>query len=111
MRSQHVTIIDREGRLVAAAEVTRQEGYFAGLVDLYPMPTKLRRQFEEYEEHVNNQLFSLLDEIEEKIEALRLRVVFGDGQEADLIDVQIYPGTKKVSFKVAKEGVGGAGEA
>jgi hypothetical protein len=32
-----------------------------------------------------------------------LKVVFEDGHEADLADVQIYPSTKKVSFKVVKE--------
>ena len=111
MSSQRVTIIDREHQLIAAAEVTKENGYFAGLIDLRHMPKRLRRQFEEYENSVNNQLFSLVDVLEEKIEALRLRVVFGDGQEADLVDVQVYPSTKKVSFKVAEQAVRGSGGA
>jgi hypothetical protein len=105
MSLQRVTIIDRERKVVATAQVIEQEGYFAGLADLRPMSATLREQFEEYEETVSNQVFSLLDEIEGKIGAFFLRVVFEDGQEADLVDVQLYPSTKKVSFKVMKEGV------
>jgi hypothetical protein len=56
-------------------------------------------------------MFSLLDEIEGKIETILLKVVFEDGHEADLADVQIYPSTKKVSFKVVKETVHRTGRA
>ena len=63
------------------------------------MPATLRQQFEEYEEIVNHQMFSLLDEMEEKIGTFLLRAVFEDDHEADLVDVQIYPSTKKVSFR------------
>lgn len=109
MSLHRVTIVDPKGRTVVTAEVTEQGGHFAGLADLRQMSARHRKQFEEFEEHVNNQLFGLLDQVEEKIEGLRLRVVFGDGQESDLVDVQIYPSTKKVSFKVAKQPVGRAG--
>lgn len=102
MISQRVTIIDHGRHMVATAWVSEQEGHFTGLIDLSPMPATLRRRFEEYEEIVNDQMFSLLDEIEEKISTLLLKVVFNDGCEADLADVQVYPSTKKVSFKVAK---------
>jgi hypothetical protein len=47
-------------------------------------------------------MFSFLDEIEEKIEALRLRVVFEDGSEAVLANMQIYPSTNSVSFQALK---------
>jgi hypothetical protein len=69
------------------------------------MPVPLRRLFEEYEEIVNSQTFSLLDEVEEKIENLHLKVAFEDGYEAALADVQIYPSTNKVSFQVIKGGI------
>ena len=100
MSSQRVRLIDPEGNVVAAAQVTDQGDCFAGVVDLRRAPATVRQQFEEYEEIVNNQLFGLLDEIEQKIGALLLRVVFEDGHEADLADVQIYPSAKKVSFKL-----------
>jgi hypothetical protein len=34
-----------------------------------------------------------------------LKVVLEDRHEANLADVQVYPSTKKVSFKVVKEAV------
>lgn len=111
MISQCVTIIDQDRKVIATAQVSEQDGYFAGQIDLSPMPTTLQRQFEEYEEIVNNQTFSLLDEIEEKIGTLFLKVVFEDCHEAALSDVQIYPSTKKVSFKVVKEVVHRTGRA
>lgn len=99
MSLQRVQIVDRERKVVATAHVTEQGGYFSGVVNLRSMPAQLRQQFEEYEETVNHQLFSLLDDVEERIGHLLLRVVFEDGYEAELADVQIYPSAKKVSFR------------
>jgi hypothetical protein len=103
MTSQRVTLIDQERQVIARAEVAEQDGAFVGRIDLSLMPMPLRQLFEEYEEIVNTHTFSLLDEIEEKIENLHLKVVFEDGYEAALADVQIYPSTNKVSFQVLKE--------
>ena len=102
MISQHITLIDQGRQVVATAQVAEQDGTFAGRINLSSMPVPLRRLFEEYEEIVNTHTFSLLDEIEEKIETLHLKAVFEDGHEATLTDVQIYPSTKKVSFQVVK---------
>ena len=111
MSSQHVTIINQSRQTVATAEVSEQGGYFSGRVDLSLMPAALQHQFEEYEEVVNQQMFSFLDELEDKIEGLLLKVVFANGDVAQLADVQIYPSTKSVSFKVMKEAVRRAGGA
>lgn len=102
MISQHVRLIDERRQVVATAQVVEQDGTFAGSIDLSPMLAPLQQLFEEYEEIVHTHMFSLLDEIEEKIEALHLKVVFEDDHEAALTDVQIYPSTKKVSFQVVK---------
>jgi hypothetical protein len=102
MISQRVTLIDQGRQAVATAQVTEQDGSFIGRIDLSPMPVSLRQLFEEYEEIVDTHAFSLLDEIEEKIKNLHLKVIFEDGYEAALIDVQIYPSTNKVSFQVLK---------
>ena len=109
MISQRVTLIDQGRQVVATAQVGEQDGTFIGRIDLSPTPVTLRRLFEEYEEIVTTQMFSLLDEIEEKIEALHLKVVFEDGSEAALADVQIYPSTNKVSFQVLKRIVSRSG--
>jgi hypothetical protein len=105
MSLQQVTIIDQKREVVATAQVTEQNGMFTGRIDLSPMSVSLRRQFEAYEEIVNKQMFSLLDEMEERIGAMLLKVGFADGHVAPLADLQIYPSTKKVSFKVVKEAV------
>jgi hypothetical protein len=102
MISQHVTLIDQGRQVVATAQVAEQDGTFVGRINLSSMPVPLRQLFEEYEEIVNTQTFSVLDEMEETIEALHLKVVFEDGHEALLVDVQIYPSTNKVSFQVLK---------
>ena len=111
MSLQRVTLIDHEGQVVATAQVAEQDGTFAGRIDLRRMSAELQRQFEAYEEIVNNHMFGLLDEIEEKIERLLLKVVFEDGREAGLADVQMYPSTKNVSFKVVQEAVNRTGKA
>ena len=58
--------------------------------------------FEEFEELVNDQLFTHVDEIEEKIGALRLKAVFDTDHEAYVKDLQVFPGTGCVSFKLVE---------
>jgi hypothetical protein len=111
MSLQQVTIIDQKRTIVATAQVTEQDGTFTGRIDLSPMSVPLRLQFAAYEEIVNQQMFSLLDEMEEQIGAMLLKVVFADGHVAPLADLQIYPRIKKVSFKVVKEAVRDSGRA
>jgi hypothetical protein len=102
MSTQRITLIDQGRQVVATAQVAEQDGTFVGRINLSPMPMPLRQLFEEYEEIVHTQTFSLLDEIEEKIETLHLKAVFEDGHEAALTDVQIYPRTNRVSCQVLK---------
>jgi hypothetical protein len=79
-----------------------QEGNFAGQVDLSQMPASFRRLFDEYEAIVNGQMFSLLDAIEDRITAASVKVVFPEGREAAVQDLQVYPTTGRISFKVAQ---------
>jgi hypothetical protein len=111
MSLHQVTIIDHKRAVVATAQVTEQDGTFTGRIDLRPMSAPLRQQFEAYEAIVNQQMFSLLDEMEEKIGSMLLKVVFADGHVAPVVDLQIYPSTKKVSFKVVKKAVRDPGSA
>lgn len=99
MTSHAIKLIDQAGNVVATGRVTAQNGHFAGEVDLGPMPSPLRQKFEEYEEIVNGQAFSLLDEIEQQIGALPLQVVFEGGRAARVEDLQIYPTTGLWSFR------------
>jgi hypothetical protein len=45
-------------------------------------------------------MYSLADEIEDSIGKIPLRVAFADGMEAYVEDLQVYPSTKRVSFKI-----------
>ena len=102
MSSQCVTFLNAERQVIAAAHVTEQDGQFTGRIDLRHMPIPLQQLFADYEEIVSTQMFSLLDAVEEQIATLQLTGIFEDGYEAVLTDVQIYPGTKKVSFQVVQ---------
>ncbi len=100
MNDRTIRIIDDSHGTLASARIVEKDGYFAGSIDLISMPAELLGRFEAYEEIVNGQMFSLLDGIEEEIGALNLFAVFDDGQEFPLEDLQIYPSTARVSFKV-----------
>ncbi len=102
MSAQCVTLINHERQVVATAHVTEQQGQFIGRVDCSLMPLPLQQLFTAYEELVNTQVFSLLDEVEDHIARLHLRGIFEDGHEAVLADVQIYPSTKTMSFQVVQ---------
>jgi hypothetical protein len=103
MNNKTVQIIDLRGELVATAQVTERGKTFAGAIDLTATPADVRRKFDEYEALVNGQVFSLLDEIEDQIRALRLKAVFEGGCELPLEDLQVFPRSRRVSFQVITE--------
>lgn len=103
MLTQTVKLIDINRTVVATAQVVEQDGKFNGRIDLHLMPVNIQQKFTEYEEIVNGQMFSFLDEIEEQISELRLKIRFETGEERTIDDLQIYPSTKRISFIVIKE--------
>ena len=100
MTARSIKLIDSSGRLVAEGHVDANEDRLDGRLDLRAMPPSLRQVFQEYEEIVNGQIFSLLDEMEERIHALALKVVLEGAGEATVEDLQLYPSTGLVSFKI-----------
>ncbi len=46
-------------------------------------------------------MFSFLDEIQDKIACLHLKAVFDNGGESCIKDLQVFPSTADVSFKLA----------
>jgi hypothetical protein len=97
-----VKIADRLHNIVATAEVEDRGKYYSGSVNLDRMPKVLRLKFEEYESLINDQVFSLLDRIEEEIEIDSFTVMFDDGSKFYVNDLQILPGCGTVSFKLSK---------
>ena len=103
MHIKTIKIIDQCRTAVATAQVSKSEERFTGWIDLRPMPPTLRQTFEEFEEILNSQMFSFLDEFEEQISAMQLKVLFNEGDEAAVKDLQIYPSSRRVSFKIVEE--------
>ena len=100
MNNQLVRLIDRSRAVLAVARVADEGGYFGGTIDLRSAPSELRALFEEFEEIVNGQMFVFLDEIQEKLGALAIRAVFEDGSEVNIKDLQVFPSTGDVSFRL-----------
>src|SRR6266542_4937818 len=98
--SQTVKLVDGAGAAVAVAQITRDRDLFSGSVDLRAMPQHMLRKFEQFEEFVNDQVFSLVDEIQEEIVGLDLKAVFDNGCTEALDDLQIYPSDGVLSFKL-----------
>ena len=103
MQFSNIRVIYCGRNVVATARVAGRDECFAGLIDLGLMPAQLRQKFEEYEELVNGQMFGLLDELEEQIAALPLKVIFEEGTEFAVADLQIFPDSGRVSFKLLPE--------
>jgi hypothetical protein len=66
------------------------------------MPAEVQRVFEEYEGIVNDQGFSLIDDFEQKISDLGLRVNFGGNADFGIQDLQMYPRLGRVSFRLSQ---------
>lgn len=103
MLTQAIKLIDTNRTVVATAQVVEQDEKFNGQIDLHLMPLNIQQKFTEYEEIVNGQMFSFLDEIEEQISELRLKIRFETGEERIIEDLQIYPSTRRISFIVIRE--------
>ena len=102
MNHKIVRIVDQSCGAVATARVLETDGGFAGSIDLRSMPEGLLGLLEAYEEVVNGQTFSLLDEVEEQLGEIPLVAIFEDGEAFPVEDLQIYPSDGRVSFKLAE---------
>jgi hypothetical protein len=102
MTRKPLYLIDQSAAKVAALdEIQFRDGHYEGTISLDATPPSLRELFERFEEVVEGQTFGLLDDVEGKIAAIPFRVRFDDGAEADIADLQVFPTTSAVSFKVA----------
>jgi hypothetical protein len=102
METRAVKLIDQSRQVVATAQVADEGTYYGGTIDLSETPASLLAMFEEFEEIVNGQMFAFLDDIQEKISGLPLKVRFEAGHEAYVKDLQVFPSTRDVSFKLAE---------
>jgi len=99
--AQDMQLIDSSRTVFAIARVADVGDRFEGTIGLLFTPPELRKLFDEFEEIVNEQSLSFLNEIQEKIGANRIKAIFEDGSEIDIKDLQVYPSTGDVSFQRA----------
>lgn len=90
---------------VACLQVEPRDGRFEGEIDLSRTPPHLLRLFHEFEEIVEGQILSVLDDIEEKLADASLQVVLENGEVVPVQDLQVYPRTRQVSFRIGQPAV------
>jgi hypothetical protein len=100
MNTKPIKLIDKTRAVIATALMADEGAQYAGTIDLACTPPTLRAFFDEFEEIVNDQVFSFLDEIQVKIGAFGIKAIFDDGFEADVKDLQVFPSTGDVSFRL-----------
>jgi hypothetical protein len=99
MTPRPIYLLDQGNHTVAVLNVTSTGTHYEGTISLEHTPPQIKQIFEEYEEIVEGQIFSVLDGIEEKISLIPFKVSFEDGKEAYVEDLQVFPSTGAVSFK------------
>ena len=102
MPAQTIKLIDSSKNVLAIADVAEEGDHFGGSINLEKMPTNLRAVFVELEQIVNGQMFSFLDEIQQKIDDLPIKIVLEGGEDLRYTDLQIYPSSGMISFKLAE---------
>jgi hypothetical protein len=102
MIAQPLYLVDQSSARVAVLHVERNGDHYQGTICLDATPPALARLFKEFEENVEGQMFTLADEVEQQIEARRLRIVAPDGKESPVEDLQVFPSTGLVSFKTCQ---------
>ncbi|HUG94281.1 MAG TPA: hypothetical protein VML55_25855 [Planctomycetaceae bacterium] len=105
MKMRVLLLLDEQRNELAVARVLDEGERFRGTIDLSSTPPHIRELFDEFEEIVDGQMFSLLDEIQQKIDSLGLRAKFDSCNEARISDLQVYPRTGDVSFRLAESAV------
>lgn len=90
-------IFDKSGRKLAVIDVREESpGHYRGTIIEPNFPEEMLSLFREYEQQVNAQLFSILDEIEKKIDDWEL--YFGQ-KRMRIKNLQVM-GQNKISFQL-----------
>src|SRR4051812_23234344 len=101
--TEPINILDSTGKVVATASVEDTGSHYSGTVDIRYMPVALRELFGEFEDLVNDQVLSRLDEIEQRIQHTAFIAEFSDGSRANARDIQIFPKGGTISFRASRE--------
>lgn len=99
MSHEVITIVDDGRNLVATGLVEFRGDYYSGSVNVDRMPESFKNLFYEYEYIINNQIFSILDQIEDRINSIPFSAIFEGGRECLVKDLQIFPKGGTLSFR------------
>jgi hypothetical protein len=95
-----IQIVARSGQPLARALVESADGVWRGLL-AGPIGTgPLTDLFARYERAVTGQVLSVIDGLEDEIAELGAHVLFPDGRSAAADDLQVYPSTRALSFRL-----------
>ncbi|OJT25778.1 hypothetical protein BO221_07960 [Archangium sp. Cb G35] len=88
-----------EGELAGTVEVSEHSGLYSGSIDLSRTPSRILELFRDYEELVNGQVLSLLDDADARLNALGISFHTDDQEPLRIHDLQVYPSDGAVSFR------------
>lgn len=92
-------LVDAEGNLIGMVRVSAEGGLWSGEIDLSGSAQSIVSLFTRFEEVVNGQMLSLLDDVEIEISRLGAQFRVAEKQALPVEDLQIYPAERKVSFR------------
>ena len=101
MSAEKLTLMDADGTPVAEIQVTSEANdWFVGRLLTHQFPTKLQKALAWYDEVVENQMLSYLDEATEGVEHFGLRVRFSGGDARKVFSLHIH-NQNEVSFRTS----------
>src|SRR5258708_980389 len=99
MNDDRLTLIDAAGNALAELEVTATEdGWFAGTVLSQQLPPKLKDALDWYDEIIDGQMLSYLDQATDAVEQFGLRVRERNGSARKVFSLHINK-QSEVSFR------------
>jgi hypothetical protein len=100
-------LVDADGNLIGMVRVSRKgsvsrEGrLWSGEIDLTGSAPGVETLFNRFETLVNEQVLSLLDELQAEIARLDARLLVAERAPIPVADLQIYPTQRGVSFRIS----------
>ncbi len=89
-----------QGELVGTVEVSKySDGRYSGSIELSRTPAPILELFHHYEELVNGQVLSLLDDADARMDALGISFHAENQEPVRIHDLQVYPSDGVVSFR------------
>ena len=91
MRIETMSLLDENDCVVATLTMENLGHRYGGTIDLQNTPDDLKQLFNEFEELVSGQMFNLVEEVEDAIDARCSRVQLADGTVVRIHNLQPNP--------------------